>query len=358
MNYSTNKYLMVIPLLAVCFYLTGCSVGEQQIQDAPYKMVDTDIWTASNMPGPFWLDNHRIIFATTETLTPSPHTQWVIWDTQTRQLQRTQLTNVQCVREGNILYWEKDPETGKIKYYRGLLDKLEEHPAPQSNMRIDTSYDCDWVSEKSYGRPGLYTEGKFKLLGEDYIEILEPRTAWAKYEKKIKRQRGVQDTNDSKSKGKAIYRTGTSTKTEVPTLFWWKYSEFINAYIFSGYYDPSDPETRSFWILQRNGDLKEIPYPKMMLVGRNYVFPVKEGYVVHYNGGPLTEKANTRGLYLINEQNQVQRLAIGPLDGTAISPDGCKVAFIHTRSVKENHSPIKSYRTIKYINFCQESTVP
>lgn len=363
---NSNLVTLIGLLLACVFLLAGCgkqSVGSP-IPDSPYKVIDTGYWNAEVNPlaEPLWLDNERIIFTSTESLTPGKGPYSVkVWNIKTGKIASTDLDSVRCARDGQVVYMKKGTSNNQWIYYRGPLENAKEHPAPNPDMKMDEVFDCDWVPKQTYGRPGLHTEGKFKLLGDDYIEILEPRTAWAEHEKKIRRQRGVKDTGGPGSVGKAVYHSMADKQREVPTLFWWHYSEFLDAYISSGYYDPEDTEAHSFWNLQRSGELKEIPYPKNMLVGRNDVYPLKGGYLVYYSDGSITETDNgNRGLYFINSNGVLQRLIIGEMAPgiNSISPDGCKMAFNHANTIKENHSLTKPHRTIKYINFCQGGATP
>ena len=236
-----------------------------------------------------------------------------------------------------------------MTYYRGSLENATERPAPGPDMHIDRVFDCDWVPK---GLPLDRVPYRSKLFGENYLEILEIRRKPFEYQKRPRR-RLEQWAEDLGPEGKIVYHRDESDSGRLLPSGGISYSEYLDAYVVGHpYYDPQWLETRSFWILQRNGELKEVPYPETMPVGRNDVYPVKPGYVVHYRGGPLTEKENSRGLYLI-EGGNVSRLIVGSVHGIHISPDGCKVAFVHARNFEEDISVEKPHRTVKYIYFCQ-----
>jgi len=288
-----------------------------------------------------------------------------VFNIATGKVESTPLQSFICVRDGQVFYTVRDKETDKVTYYRGPLGKAVEHPNPDGissvqiqdhSMVMDTVFDCDWVPKVRLPESVPYRR---KLLGKNYFEIIEKRTKLYDYQKRPVDWKRERETGEDRGpEGRVLYHSDDSDPGRLMPSGSFTYSEYLDAYVVGHeYYDPKYPETRSFWILQRNGDLKEIPYPKTTLVGRNDLFPVKPGYLVHYNGGPLTEKEGTRGLYLIQGE-QVQRLIVGLVGGIAVSSDGCKVAFIHARNIKEDLSTQKPYRTLKYINFCQGGATP
>ncbi|MES1999655.1 MAG: hypothetical protein V4446_10095 [Pseudomonadota bacterium] len=353
---SIGIFVLLISLLAA---LTGC---DRTVADSPYKVIDTGYWPAQVNPlaEPLWLDNERIIFTSTESLVPGkPPYSGKVWNMATGKLTSTPLDSVRCAREGQVVYTKKDPSSNQWVYSRGPLESAKEHPAPGADMRMDEFFDCDWVPKESAGQFGFARyPAKSKLRGDNYVEILEPRTRLAEHQKRPYDREQEKKTGDVGSKGKAIYHVSPDDQGREVPIRYWTYSEFLKAYISAGYYDPKDPETRSFWILQRNGGLKEIPYPKAMLEGRNDIYPVKLGYLVQYSDGKYTETdPGDRGLYLM-QGKQVQRLIVGAVHSVQISPDGCKAAFVHARNTNEYFSLKNPYRTIKLINFCQGGATP
>lgn len=348
-----------ILLWACAIFLVGCS---KPIANSPFAVVDTGIW-ANGVETLIWLDNHRILFNSTETLTPSPRSQTVVWDTDTKTLARLPLIQeVICGRGGNIFYVIKDETSKNLTFYRGPLENIVEHPSPGADMRVDEVFDCDWVPAASHGQFGFGSyPAKSKLVGTNYINIIEPRTKLTEYEKRLPHSKNRVVENGSGSMGKRIfYANANDPGREVPALGL-EYSEFLDSYISSGYYDPTDPEGRSFWILHRDGNMQEIFYPKTMLTGRNKVFPVKGGYLVDYGDGRITETdSGAQGLYFISATGTFQRLLIGEMAQkiNGISPNGCMAAFSHANTIKENLSTTTPYRTIKYINFCHKGISP
>lgn len=347
------KLIRLFLMLTAMLALGGC--GAESKEDSPFKVIDTGYWPAEVNPlaEPLWLDNERIVFTSTENLTPGkgPHSVKVM-NTATGKLMPTRFHTAFCVRSGVAVFQEKNALTGKTTDYRGTLESYREEPRYSDNMTFDRLFDCDWVPKKTYGLL-LDVGKKSKLRGENYLELLEKRTKHLEHEKRHRDRRREQETGDTGTEGKLIYHQNSNDPGREIPFYGVTYSEYLDAYVVGGhYYDPKEPETHSFRILQRNGDLREIPYPKIMLEGRVDIYPVRPGYLVHYYGGPLTEKEGTRGLYLIQGE-QVHPLIIGDIGHAVISPDGCKAAFIHARNTKEALWLPKPTTTVKLINFCQ-----
>ena len=288
---------ILLRVLTVSLVLSGC---DARIGDSPYQVIDTGYWSAevNLLAEPSWLDNERIIFTSSDTLKPEkPPYRVKVLNTTTGQIVSTNLSSFICVRNGQVFYGVKDDGTDTVTYYRGPLENAKEHPAPGPDMVMDEQYECDWIQRGPPDRLHYHS----KLLGKNSVEIIEERRRLDEYQMRPKqRERARKAGEDRGPEGKVLYHRDENDSGRLLPSGSVSYSEYLDAYVVGhGYYDPQWPETRSFWILARNGNLKEIPYPKTTLVGRNDLFPVKPGYLVHYNGGPLTEKEGTRGLYLI-----------------------------------------------------------
>lgn len=350
---------VLVLLAGVLGAFAGCD--KKSVADSPYKVIDTGYWNAdlTTLAEPLWLDNERISFTSTESLTPGKGpTRVKVWNMTTGKIVSTDLERLQCVREGQVVFIKKDPSSEQWLYYRGPLENAKKHPAPAPGMRMDNVYDCDWVPMENYSNKPL--PHRFKLRGENYVEILEERTKLLGYEKNNRDRRREKETGDLGVKGKIVYhRAANDPGREMPPYSWdgITYSEFLDAYtVGKNYYDPKEPETHSFWILQRNGDLKEIPYPTLH-EGQLELYPLKLGYLVEFRNDPIDADPFVNGLYLMQGE-QMQRLIAGSILGVQVSPDGCKVAFSHAKKVEDRFWLPKPKNTVKLINFCQENTTP
>ena len=293
--------------------LAGCDKpgAGDHIPDSPYKVVDTGYWNAEVdvLAEPLWLDNNRVIFTSTENLQPGkrPYRLKVL-NIADGKIASTRFSfSERCIRNGVGRFMEKDEQTGVFHRYVGTPEHNHEEPyPPDNNLWFDWNFKCDWVPKPS-SAPGDVVPWRNHLLGSNYIEVLDPGVGLYEYQNRPAIRSYLVERNEAKtgqeggSKFKALYhRDENDPGRDVPSGKV-SYSEYLDAYVIShDYYSPKWPETRSFWILQRDGDLKKVPYPKAMLEGRNDVYPVRPGYLVHYTSGPVTETDHgDRGLYLM-----------------------------------------------------------
>lgn len=349
----TYQYLISTFSAMVCLsFLSGCA--EKVESQTTYQVVDTGYWPADNiLAEPLWLDNSRIIFTSSQSLKPEKRPYRIkIYNTQTGELITTELESVRCVRDGQIVNLKQDESTSEWIYYRGLIENLVVHPMPRPNMHMDRQFDCDWVDNQSSQDVVPYQR---QLLGENFIEIAEKSNKTYEYQKRPQeiKQKKQNEDKESSTEGKVIYYSHKgSLGRELPTGRI-TYSEFLDAYLIGhSYYSPKWPETRSFWILQRDGNLEEVQYPKEMLEGNHKIYPIISGYLVVYGGGKYTQKyPGSNGIYAMYE-NHIFPIIMGSVHGVSVAKDGCKAAFFHANMIKEYLSPTKPYRTVKYINFC------
>lgn len=370
MRNELNMRSMTGLLLASVFLLAGC--GKQSasspLPDSPYKVIDTGYWSAevNMLAEPLWLDNERIIFTSTESLTPGKRPYSVkVLNIKTEKIVSTNIDSVRCARDGQVVYMKEGTANNQWIYYRGPLENAKEHPAPGPDMKMDEVFDCDWVPKENDNDKPL--PHRFKLHGKNFVEILEARTRLFEHEKQSRDRKREKETGDIGTNGKFIYlRDANDPGRAMPTHSWdgITYSEYLDVYVIGmNYNDHREPETRSFWILQRNGDLKEVPYPKTMHEGRLKLHPIKPGYLVEYHTDPASgADPFNNALYLL-QGDQIRRLIAGSIHHVSISSDGCEAAFIHAGSVDDyislhSKSDRKSYRTIKFIDFCQGDAAP
>jgi len=343
-----KRIFLACLLLALLFVCTGCRAKESA---SPYKIIDSGIWAEeAGIESTGWIDNDHVLFITDKTLKPSGSvpvaTHLTVWNPDSGKVDfYHQASLLKCVRAGEVLFREDVGKKFIPIIYRGPVNKPQEHPAPRSDMRIDSFFDCDWVPGESSGRAPIKVPHKYKLKGENYIELVELLT--------------------DASPGKMVYYEKPGAKGK-PLPFYLNlsyrisYSEFLNAYVIVGEkFSRPEAITRSFFMLARDGNLSRINYPQVMLKGSvEQIYPLKCGYLAHY--GQEKYKLNDpgdHGLWLINGERS-SCLIVGAIHAVSVSPDGCKAAFIHSRTSNEYFSQKKPYRTVKVINFCAGESNP
>lgn len=342
-NLFLRLLLFAVMITASAGFCSGCG---KKTESHGYKVVDSGAWDSQAGLGAektFWLDDENVLFNSSPDRTPGTAgtvRTVTIWNTSSGKIVPVHANRaVMCVKDKQLLLGIKDRATNKTTIYRGSLENPKEHPMPNPEMKIDDIYDCDWVP---LANPNNFPHTK-KLRGNNHFKTVEPKT----------------DT----SKGKVFYyeHLGTEGKEHsiYPLSYRFTYSEFLDAYMVdNGMYDPSNPERGLFRILERNGNLRDVPFPQIMLKGRQDIYPLKNGYLSDYRSGKYTSTdPGDHGLWLLQGEN-AERLIVGAIHGVSISPNGCKVAFIHARNSNEYFSQKKPYRTVKYIDFCKGETRP
>jgi len=366
-NFSISNMQPLILFFTVAYLLLSISIlsGCQRQENAtPYKVVDTGMWTSENEGGKlWWLDNERVLFPSNKNLKPGggPNIM-MIWNVSTGQVVPTTLDSVLCVRAGRIIRCKRDKSTDVVTCYRGTLDSMNECPPPGPDMRMDKIYDCDWIPR--YSRANI--PYRIKLMGDNYLEVIEskPDEGGVPRESGLKRPGEKSSRVEKKTEGGGIYENTVlyhehpgSKPVAMPfKLGGWngygvKYVEWRKAYLVHPDQYYIDKHIRLWW-LEVNGAVHEIPLPEkypFTAAGGIDFTPVKAGIFVRYNGGSLS---GSDGGYLIQE-NKVERILKSVAHEHTVSPDGCRVVFVHARNTEEYYSREKPYRTLKIINFCK-----
>jgi len=340
---------MACLFFAFLFVILGCRDQESAL---PYKILDSGIWAEeAGIESTGWIDNEHVLFITNKTLKPSgsiPMAKFLtVWNPDSGKVDfYHQASLLKCVRKGQVLFREDIEPEFKPIIYRGTVENPEKHPAPGPDMMIDSSFDCDWVPGESFGRAPVRAPHTYKLKDKNYIEFTE--------------------LPSNSSQGKMIYHEKPGTKG-IPLPFYLSlayhisYSEFLDAYVIVGdkHSVYPKPDTRSFWILERSGQLKSIPYPQSLLKGAvENIYPLKRGYLARYSQDQKKGAgSDDRGLWLIDGEKSV-RLIVGDMGSVAVSPGGCRAAFIHAKNIKEYFSQKNPYRTVKVIDFCEGENKP
>ena len=102
------------------------------------------------------------------------------------------------------------------------------------------------------------------------------------------------------------------------------------------------------WWVDREGNTEKI----LLHLDKNkaawdLIVPVKAGYfLIQHAPQPLG------GGYLVGGDNQTQLVLKGHIKNPAVSPDGCKAAFTHFRTIEDLVAGTQHRPTLKMIDFC------
>jgi hypothetical protein len=299
-----------------------------------------------------WIDNERVMFQGYEPGkfgTKSPKNGHVyditglfIWNTATNVVHKHTsiegLTTL-CVHAGEV----KFAKEGML-----ISGKLEEEgqqtPFPKKHWFNEVS--CRYYTERPYwSEEGRRGRG-FPLLEEHgYVDF------------------GEQSMDPGKSRPLVLYPPGSkngvvlplkSDQVEVPPI----YVEFEDAYLLRARQYTSDAV--SAWLLKPNGTVSMIFEPQGQAwerMGWGHYFLTKKGLLITGGRGDYA-KVGTMGGYLISEGKPV-RIVPGLLRNVAVSPDGCKVAFVHVLHSQAGADSFRALqvgkpgtRTLKMIDLC------
>ena len=111
----------------------------------------------------------------------------------------------------------------------------------------------------------------------------------------------------------------------------------------------------SVWWLTSDGTVtsETIPYMEFMRGGSRGFFPTRKGIFIYSHKADGAGKPGDAGGYLAQD-NRVTKLITGLLEGVSISPDGCRVAFVHDPYDTIYGKDRLDRVTVKAINLCEE----
>jgi hypothetical protein len=331
--------IAVLCLLLISPQLAACA------DKVPFVLKDSG-FQASSQHRIYWLDNERVMFTGYEINleTIDKHGRYgreqniYIWDTrENRRSVYVKNASLSCYFRGYIRYsiLEGPSKKGPMGQERTYLDLHysketweEEPPEWEENVKMHP------IACKSYRSRGQL---------RDFIELL-PDHGYLDF-------RRLPDVHPSQSSPILLYRTeaNEATKLSINDSQVWpplvRYVEFLNAYVMYG-----GINQHTFWILEPDGTITEREVP-VIHGGWHHFLPMRSG--VFASGGSINLKKQgdpgNRGAYWL-KGDQVQKIESGFVNATAVSPDGCKLAFV--RELHDNLSTANR-TTLHLIDTCK-----
>jgi hypothetical protein len=318
--------------------------------ESSYPIKDSKFPAAEAKLG--WIDNERVIFHGYEPGkfgTKSPRdghvydiTGLFVWNTTTNVVSKHAsiegLTSL-CVHAGEVTFAKE----GML--VSGKLGEEQQTPFPKKHWFNEIS--CRYYTERPYwSEEGRRGRG-FPLLEEHgYVDF------------------GEQSMDPAKARPLVLYPPGTkdgvvlplnSYQVEVPPV----YVEFTDAYLLRARQFTSDAVAA--WLLKPNGTVSKIFEPQGQAwerIGWGGMHLTKRGLFL-VGGRAGYDTMGTAGGYLLADKHP-QRLIVGLVWNESVSPDGCKVAFVHVSHSQAGADSFRALqagksgsRTIKMVDLCK-----
>jgi hypothetical protein len=139
-----------------------------------------------------------------------------------------------------------------------------------------------------------------------------------------------------------------------------EYVAFENSYLLRG--KATTPDAVPLWLLRPDGTVTQPLDPKGRAWERigwtGYVWTKKEAFLISRTADGYAAAGKSGG-YLLGRDNP-ERLIVGLLDNVTVSPDGCRIAFVHVLNSQVGADSIKALRagkpgsrTLKIIDVCK-----
>lgn len=327
--------------------------------EARYPIKDSKFPTAEAKLG--WIDNGRVIFHGYEVGKfgkPSPEdghplaeTGLFIWDTERDTV--TKYWEIDgpvplCVFQGRIFFSTKLKEKeNKWLVVSGTLGK-EEQKTVSGNVFVN-GHSCRVSDQK----PGWAKEDKhrrLRLLEEHgYLDFGIPSRA------DLSKASWIMLYKSNKKEGIQLPFTGEQIRLHTT------YFEFAGIYLLEGQIETT--YAAPIWKLESDGAVKQILKPTGKAWERigwgGYSF-TRKGLFLSGGRGEYAG-VGTRGGYLLKLGGESpSRLIEGFVKNEAVSPDGCKLAFVHVLHSQAGADSFKALRegqagtrTLKMINLCE-----
>jgi hypothetical protein len=353
--------------LSLLLAVTSPQVAACAESKLPYFVQDTALHAERGIEF-VWIDDHRLRFygyREAQIIAGDIHNRhrnigsgYYIWDTKANEIvtdPSLEGAMKLCVRGDYSTFLRKSPSDGKSLLV--TRDKGQETVSPLVNVEWFNRFSCryyrdkpEWIIENHITLPLLDGHGFldwFPSEGPNYIRnqplLFHPNS----------------------SLDPIALPIGTREVWRIDV----RYASFRNAYFLHPikYIDPQTgneepigpwPEGKpvTVWWLVPDGTIttETIPYMRFMRGGSRDYFPTKAGIFIYTHKTNGLGKPGDAGGYLARN-GLVTKLITGLLESVSVSPDGCRVAFVHDPYDTVHGIDRLNRINVKVINFCGEA---
>jgi len=361
----THKFSLIILLWLLLLSPQLAACGERN-----YVLKHSGFSASTQQQPVFWLDNDRVIFTGHQVFPekkrkdadPLLEQGIYIWDTRNNHVDNfAKDASLGCYFQGYIRY-----RVG-LEAKKGLMGK-ERTYVTWTEDRKYTYVQETWKGEPPEShdqqevRSHRITCRSYKPRGmpADYVELL-PEHGYLSF------KFSLLEPPPGPSMPITWYRPGASEGTKLPLTYAQVnsglvyYLEFVQAYLLysHNYFDPVTGRDSAdwpkelpkvFWLMKPDGTVTTHQVPNIYGSWR-HVRPLRHG-VFGFGGvgsvGKIPRNPGNAGAYWI-DGDHAHRLSAGLVNIMAVSPDGCKVAFVNE---PHDELPMRDRVTLHALDVC------
>lgn len=362
---TINKFILgLCCLLSLTF--AACEAKDSSSTPSPYPVYDSGAWADPLFdPEIYWIDNNRVIFKGVKdnnkrniSIGPFNLSVWEIGKGVKPYTEYYQSVTV-CVRDGMIHRTQKDA-SGTVQRFYGKFGEEKPFEFPKTKGAFFDEMNC---------HPNENPEILTKRAAGRAIRPLLDRHGYLD----IGPNMGPESRENNPI---TLYRPdGTSVKLasrRFELVYLIGYFPFKGAYLFQGAlekgrtsdvasYWPSGTQQIFTWLYPEGHIEPMILSPESWPDKRvpNFGFigalmPVKYGFVLPHGKAKGPKDAGNAGPHLLRNSKLIKLLS-GYYKSPAVSPDGCKVAFVYfpysDATITADPAPIR----LKAVDLCQKN---
>jgi hypothetical protein len=317
-------------------------------KNSPYPVLDSGVWADwLNSPNMYWLDDQRLIFLGTETKDKPINREKLqiqIWDISNNKVTPYASTNGGIIgyNDGVIAYLYGKDSSGNNVFKCGKLNNEKVFTLVRKSKTYFDSINCRIQnSEEEPGRKERRTIRPL-LKQHGYLDY-GPRDAVRPLAKK-----GDPILFYPAGKKEPVSLPITNETTVIRMFDYYMFKDAYFVHHFTGYQDA--------WWMYPNGQTERVTFselPKLLSQGK--FFPIRNGFFVSRGSGKIDpgKDPGDAGGYLLRD-TRILELISGYLRAEAVSPDGCKIAFVNYPYIDATRLDDPARVALKAINFCME----
>lgn len=324
----------------------------------------------------WWIDNHRVFFRgydqkqrrDSEQPIYTNQYSFYIWDTRSNRLKRVDrpMSNLQCVNEGRVAFYAPDPEqtNGDWVLYVGKYGSEKNTKISRQEINARRA----WLNPVSCRIHK--TEPPWIRLAPRFDDV-----RFLAATKPMKEEHGFiyvgpGGSNSGIKQGEyevVLYRAQDGKNV---TLFQHSddnargivlrlsYVPFIEKYLLAGTTKLIGEGIAPAWFVSSSGDVEPITPSKVPTPGADNYLPTRVGLIYPYIRVTDRLDISVNGIWLIRG-DQIERIVVGIVRGSIVSPDGCRAAFSHAIHHQAHYEGLASlrrggfgYTTLKMVDLC------